>query len=147
MGIAKRIFHHININKISILIVVALIVVVVILCFIRDIPKQFGSFLPAKDATIYNCQVVNVTEGDLKMETEDLTELLSTLESYKYYDNGYYENELHGNLYHIFLQDKNKNLILAIIISDENIIYIGDRQFTIEGGTKPMIEFFNQLYD
>lgn len=135
------------------LLVLSLIVVLIVLTcalyFIRIIPKDFSSFLPDSNSIINSCIINSLGQEPIELDENDLIKFLSILKDTQYYYNGYYGDVLVGNLYHVeFLEGKNglQSILLTIIISDEDIAYIKNKQYYICSESTSIAEFLRNLY-
>lgn len=127
----------------------ALIVLTCILYFNRVISKDFSAFLPSSNSIINSCIINSIDQEPLQLNDNDLTRFLSILKGTQYYYSGHYGNILVGNLYHVeFLEETNgqPSIILTMIVSDEDIVYVGDKQYDIRSEYISIADFLHSLY-
>lgn len=126
-----------------------LFVIMSTLYFGRVKAKDFTSLVPDINSSFATCKITNIDKGILTLNEIELEEFIILLKDSKYYYNGKYNNILVGNIYHVdFFEENNssQSLISTMIISDENIVYIGDKQYNINPDSTKVIDFLQSLY-
>lgn len=144
----RKLTSHIK-QVLVILLISALVLLTCILYFNRVIPKDFSAFLPSSNSIINVCIINSVDQEPLELHENNLKEFLSILKGTQYYYNGHYGNILVGNLYHVeFLEETNgqRSIVLSMIISDKDIVYVGDKQYDIRSESISVVDFLHDLY-
>lgn len=129
--------------------VLSLVVLTIIVCIIYATPKDFSSFLPSSKHNINGCTINRLDYEKLELDRNELSELLRILENTQFRSNGYYDNILVGNLYHIYFWGKGsgmQNTVFSMIISDKGIAYIGDKQYNISSKSTSVVDYLKGLY-
>jgi hypothetical protein len=135
-------------SQIKLFLIISLTVLVLILYLNNIIPKKLSSFLPNSDMIINSCIINKMDKIKVELEGNNLNEFINLLENTSYYYDGKKNNILKGNLYHVEFAGKNNELeefLFNMIISDENIIYIEDKQYNIKSDDTKIIDFLYTL--
>ncbi|WP_027625667.1 hypothetical protein [Clostridium lundense] len=144
-----KIMNNKLVSPIKQLLLPFLIVLTCIFYFSRIIPKDFSSLLPGSDSIINGCIINSIGQKPLELDENDLIKFLSILKDTQYYYNGHYGDTLVGNLYRIEFLERNNGLqsvVLTMIISDEDIAYIGNKQYNIHSESISITDFLHSLY-
>lgn len=141
---------EIKIKKLSVIFLIFVsIIFTSTLYFGRVIPRDFSSFLPDANSIINSCIIDNMDQEPLELDENNLIRFLSILKDTQYYYDGHYGNTCVGNLYHVqFLEENNglQSVILAMSISDEDIAYIGNKQYSICSESTSIMDFLRLVY-
>lgn len=137
-------------SPIKLLLIISLVIFTSILYFERIAPKDFSALFPDSDVnTINSCTIYSIGKETVELDEDDAIKFLRILRDGQYHYNGKKESILIGNLYHVeFLQKNNgsESTILNMVISDENIVYVGNKQYRIKSELNNIINFLYSLY-
>lgn len=102
----------------------------------RVLPKSFSDLTPEGFAP---SRGMIFHEDNVMVTGENLELLLEALNKPEYYYNGSFGNVLEGNLYHISFAN------LSVIISDENLAYVGRSEYVLKGNTEELMTLLQRI--
>lgn len=136
-------------KKIGFAVLALLVLVAGGLCFHKMAPKTFLKLVPEANSTTVCCVVSNIDGKEILLEGDTYQAFIETLEECRYYDEGRHENTLSGSLYHVnFFNTDTNELVKTIILSDEAMLYMDDKQYRISSeveNKEKLVEYLEGL--